>query len=164
MISVAAPGDFTPTSAPAGNYGGNLDYNEVVAGATVLLPVYHPGALLYLGDGHAVMGDGEALGTGVETSMDVEFSVKVIQHAQLTGPRLENSEYLISIGAQPEFASSLNRALQMATSDMVSWLTTEYHLEPFAAHQLIGTAGKFDVLTVAGSMALKIPRRYLPAR
>ena len=64
-IGVAAPGDFAPTSAPSGNYGGNLDYNEIGEGATVVLPVFHPGALLFLGDGHALMADGEPTGTGV---------------------------------------------------------------------------------------------------
>ena len=62
-IGVAAPGDFSPTSGPSGSYGGNLDYNEIVEGATVILPVYHKGALLFMGDGHAIMADGEPTGT-----------------------------------------------------------------------------------------------------
>src|ERR1700676_2710103 len=121
-IGVAAPGDFAPTSGPAGAYGGNMDYNRVREGATVILPVYHPGALLYVGDGHALMGDGEPTGNGIETSMDVEFSVDIAKNARLDGPRLENAESVISIGAQPEFVSSLDRALSMATTDMVRWL------------------------------------------
>ena len=161
-IGVAAPGDFAPTSAPSGNYGGNLDYNEIGEGATVILPVFHPGGLLFLGDGHALMADGEPTGTGVETSMDVEFSVEVRKAAQVTAPRVETADHIITIGSQPEFASSLDRALQMATTDMVRWLVTDYHLEPWAAHQLIGAAGKYEVVTVAGSMALKIPKKYLP--
>lgn len=160
-IGVAAPGDFAPTSAPAGNYGGNLDYNEIGEGAMVILPVYHPGGLLFLGDGHAIMADGEPTGTGVETSMDVEFSVEVRKNARVTGPRVETADYLISVGAQPEFASSLDRALQLATTDMVRWLVDQYKLEPWAAHQLIGAVGKYDVVTVAGTMALKIPKKYL---
>jgi len=160
-IGVAAPGDFSPTSGPAGSYGGNLDYNEVAEGATVILPVYHPGALLFMGDGHALMADGEPTGTGVETSMDVEFSVEVKKKAQVTGPRLETADELISVGAQPEFASSLDRALQMATTDMVRWLVNDYQLEPWAAHQLIGAVGKYDVVTVAGTMALRVPKKYL---
>jgi amidase len=160
-IGVAAPGDFAPTSAPSGNYGGNLDYNEIGEGATVILPVFHPGGLLFMGDGHALMADGEPTGTGVETSMDVEFSVEVRKNAQVSGPRVETADYLISIGSQPEFASSLDRALQMATTDMVRWLVNDYKLEPWAAHQLIGAVGRYDVVTVAGSMALKVPRKYL---
>jgi amidase len=161
-IGVAAPGDFAPTSAPSGNYGGNLDYNEIGEGATVVLPVYHPGGLFFLGDGHALMADGEPTGTGVETSMDVEFSVEVRKAAQVAAPRVETADHIITIGSQPEFASSLDRALQMATTDMVRWLVADYHLEPWAAHQLIGAVGKYEVVTVAGSMALKIPKKYLP--
>src|SRR5262249_27831726 len=160
-VGVAAPGDFSPTSGPAGSYGGNLDYNQVVEGATVILPVYHPGALLYIGDGHALMGDGQPTGNGIETSMNVEFSVEIRKNAKLSGPRLENAEYLISIGAQPEFVSSLDRALQMATTDMAHWLIDDYKLEPWAAHVLIAFQGKYEVATVAGTMALRVPKRAL---
>jgi amidase len=163
-IGVAAPGDFAPTSGPAGSYGGNLDYNEVGEGATVILPVYHPGALLFMGDGHALQADGEPSGTGIETSMDVEFSVTVRKKAGVTGPRLETADSIISVGAQPEFVSGLNRALQIATTDMVRWLTKDYGLEPWAAHQMISFQGKYDVVTVAGTMALRIPKKYLPSK
>lgn len=161
-VGVAAPGDFAPTSGPAGSYGGNLDYNAVGEGATVILPAYHPGALLFIGDGHALQGDGEATGNGVETSMDVEFSVEVRKKIKLTGPRVETADDIISVGAQPEFVSSLNRALQMATTDMVDWLVTGYGLEPWAAHMLVSFQAKYDVVTVAGTMALRIPKAVLP--
>jgi acetamidase/formamidase len=163
-IGVAPAGDFAPTSGPAGSYGGNIDYNEIVEGATVYLPVYHPGALLYLGDGHALQGDGEPIGNGVETSMDVEFQVDLKKRARLSGPRVENADYIISVGAQAEFQSALDRGLQMATVDMVRWLTEEYKIEPWAAHLLIGYQGRYDVVTVAGSVALRISKRLLPAR
>jgi len=163
-IGVAAPGDFSPTSGPAGSYGGNMDYNRVREAATVILPVYHPGALLYIGDGHALMGDGEPTGNGIETSMDVEFSVEIAKNAKLDGPRLENAESIISIGAQPEFVSSLDRALSMATTDMVRWLASDYKLEPWAAHLLVAFQGQYDVVTVSGSMALRIPKKYLPPK
>ncbi len=163
-VGVAPAGDFAPTSGPSGSYGGNLDYNEIGEGATILLPVYHPGGLLFIGDGHALQADGEPTGTGVETSMDVEFTVAVRKSANLTGPRVETADYIISIGSQPEFASSLDRALQLATSDMVNWLVKDYGVEPWAAHLLIGYQGKYDVVTVAGSMALKIPKKHLPSR
>jgi amidase len=163
-VGVAPAGDFAPTSSPSGSYGGNLDYNEIGEGSTVMLPVYHPGALLFIGDGHALQGDGEPIGTGVETSMAVEFSVELRKKASLTGPRVETAEHIISVGSQPEFASSTNRGLQMATSDMVAWLTSDYKMEPWAAHLLIGYQGQYDIVTVAGSVALKIPKKQLPAR
>ena len=162
-IGVAPAGDFAPTSGPSGAYGGNLDYNRIGAGSTVILPVYHPGGLLFVGDGHALQGDGEATGTGIETSMDLEMVVEVRKRAAPAGPRVELADELISIGSQPEFASALDNGLKMATSDMVAWLTGEYGLEPWAAHLLIGYQGKYDVATVAGSMALRVPRNALPA-
>jgi acetamidase/formamidase len=163
-VGVAAAGDFGPSSGISGPYGGNMDYNEVVAGATVILPVYHPGALLFIGDGHALQGDGEPTGTGIETSMDVEFSVQVRKRAGLSNPRLENADSIISIGSQPEFASPLDRALQIATSDMVDWLVKDYGMEPWAAHLLVGYQGRYDVITVGGSVGLRIPKSVLPKR
>ncbi len=157
-IGVAPAGDFAPTSGPSGAYGGNLDYNRIGEGATVILPVYHPGALLFVGDGHALQGDGESTGTGIETSMDLELIVEVRKGAAPAGPRVETADEIIAIGSQPEFASALDNGLKMATSDMVRWLTGDYGLEPWAAHLLIGYQGKYDVVTVAGSMALRIPK------
>jgi acetamidase/formamidase len=160
-IGVAPTGDFAPTSTPAGSYGGNLDFNMVAEGASVILPVYQPGGLLFLGDGHALMADGEPTGTGIETSMDVEFTVELQKQVRIAGPRLENADYLVSIGAQPEFVSPLDRGLQIATSDMVNWLVGDYHLEPWAAHVLVGFQGEYRVVTVAGTIALLVPKKAL---
>jgi acetamidase/formamidase len=160
-IGVAAGGDHSPDSHTSGAYGGNMDYNRVVEGATVLFPVLHPGALLYLGDGHALQGDGEPTGTGIGTSMDVEFSVQLHKRANLLTPRLETPVLLVSIGSQQEFSSALNYALELATSDMVNWLVNDYGLEQWAAHQLVGVAARYDVVTVAGSVALCIPKKFL---
>ncbi len=161
-IGVAPAGDFAPTSGPSGNYGGNIDYNRIGQGATIILPVSHPGGLLFVGDGHALQGDGESTGTGIETSMDLEFTVELKKAAAPSVPRVETVDEIISVGSQPEFSSALANGLKMATSDMVKWLTKEYGLEPWAAHLLIGYQGKYDVVTVAGSMALRIPRSSLP--
>jgi amidase len=94
--------------------------------------------------------------------MDVEFKVDLRKKANLMRPRVETKEYIISLGSQPEFSSSPDRALQMATSDRVDRLVKEYKLEPWAAHLLIGYQGRYDVVTVAGSMALKTPKKSLP--
>jgi acetamidase/formamidase len=115
-----------------------------------------------VGDGHALQADGEPTGTGVETSMDVTFTVELRKKANLPGPRVENDEYIIAVGSQPEFVSSLDRTLRVATSDMVDWLVREYKMELFAAHLLVGYQGRYDVVTVAGSLALRIPKRALP--
>ncbi len=163
-IGVAPAGDFAPTSGPSGAYGGNLDYNKIGEGATVYLPVYHPGGLLFVGDGHALQADGEPTGTGIETSMDVEFVVELKKGAKLAGPRVETADEIICIGSQPEFASALDNGLKMATSDMAGWLAKEYAMEPWAAHLLIGYQGRYDVVTVAGSMALCLKKDRLPKK
>jgi acetamidase/formamidase len=162
VVGVAPAGNFAPTSGPSREYGGNMDFNEVREGTTLLLPVFHPGALLFLADGHALMADGEPTGAGIETSMDVEFSVDLRKNARLDWPRLITRDYIISIGSQAEFISTLDRAIQLATSDMVRWLTEEYGLEPWAAHMLISAKGEYEVVTVMGSAALKIAKRWLP--
>jgi acetamidase/formamidase len=161
-IGVAPAGVRAPTSGPAGPYGGNMDYKEIREGATVILPVTAPGAYFFIGDGHALQGDGEAVGSGVETSLDVEFVVELEKSAKLTGPRVINREHLISIGGDTAATRSLNDALTSATSDMMRWLVEGYGIEPIAAHLLIGHAAEYDVVALSGVMAIKIPRRFLP--
>ncbi len=163
-IGVAPAGDQAPTSGPAGAYGGNLDYKEIREGATVMLPVSVPGAYLFIGDGHALQGDGEAVGSGIETSLDVQFTVSLRKNARLTEPRVENAEYLISIGARTATDRSLNQALTIANSDMMRWLVEEYKIEPIAAHLLIGHEARYDVAALSGVMAVKIPKRVLPGK
>jgi amidase len=163
-IGVAAPGDEVATSGPAGAYGGNMDYNDVVEGATLWFPVFHKGAYFYLGDGHAVQGDGEGLGTGVETSLDVQFTVKVHKNRHLSIPRLVNADYLISIGSQPEFHGSMDFALRAANADMLRWLTEEYKLTAPEANLLMGAVVEHKIVTYFGTMATLIPRKYLEKR
>ena len=158
-IGVPPAGDHAPRSGPTGNWGGNMDYKEVKEGATVYIPVYHEGGFLMFGDGHAVQGDGEAVGSGVETSLDVEFTIGVKKNAQLTTLRIENADYLISIGNKS--GDTLNEALKIATTDMVRWLVEEHGLEPWAAHQLIGFQGEYDVAAIAGTIGCKIPKAAL---
>lgn len=161
-IGVATAGDEVMSSGPAGSHGGNMDYNDVVEGATLFFPVFHPGAYFYVGDGHAVQGDGEGLGNGVETSLDVQFTVKVHKGKQLSLPRLVNDEYIVSIGSQPEFRSSMDFAMRAANSDMLRWLTSEYKLTAPEANLLMGTVVQHKIVTYFGTVATLIPRRYLP--
>lgn len=158
-IGVAPEGDYSPRSGPAGYWGGNMDYPMVREGTTVYLPVFHSGALLFFGDGHAVQGDGEAIGSGVETSLDVEVTVHLRKKWKLTVPRLETADRIISIGAKPE--RSLNDAASIAVADMLRWLVDDYGMTPASAHLVIGTAAQYDIASMAGVMGLGIPKRYL---
>ena len=163
-IGVAPAGDEVFSSGPAGPYGGNMDYNDVVEGATLYFPVNHAGAYFYVGDGHAIQGDGEGLGNGVETSLDVQFTVKVHKGRHLSIPRLVNDEYLISIGSQPEFHSSMDFGLRTANADMLHWLTSEYKLSAPEANLLMGTVVRHKIVTYFGSMATLVPRRFVEKR
>jgi amidase len=163
-IGVAPPGERVETSGPSSSHGGNMDYNEVVEGATLFFPVYHKGAYFYVGDGHALQGDGEGLGNGIETSLDVQFTVKVRKGKRISIPRLENAEYIVSIASQAEFSSSADIAVRTANSDMIQWLTTEYKLSAPEAHLLMGTVVKHQIVTYFGTVTAMIPKKFLPRR
>src|SRR6266404_2742977 len=114
-VAVAAgSAQAPPGSGDSGRYGGNMDFNEIIEGATVYLSVNVPGALVYVGDGHAAQGDGELNGNALETSMDVEFTVDVIPNKHLPGPRVESATHLMAMG----LAGSLEEALRGATANM----------------------------------------------
>lgn len=163
-IGVAPPGEKVETSGPAGNHGGNMDYNDVVEGATVYFPVFHKGAYFYVGDGHAVQGDGEGLGSGVETSLDVQFTVRVIKGKRLSMPRLENDSHIVSIASQPEFVSSMDMAIRSANSDLLDWLTSEFGLTHPEAHLLLGTAVEHKIGTYFGTTTASVKKQYLRGR
>jgi amidase len=159
-VAVAPQGDSSVRTTDSGRFGGNMDYNQIREGTTVYLPVTHPGALLFLGDGHAAQGDGELTGDALETSMDFEFTVDLIQDRNFGHPLAETAEFLISIG----IGGSLDQALQQATSGMVRWLERDYKLGPSESAMLLGFAVKYDVVDLVGtqvSVAAKLPKTTL---
>jgi amidase len=131
------------TSTP-GNFGGNMDYAGLNAGVKVMLPVFEPGALLFLGDGHARQGEGEVVGTGLETSMDVEFSVDLVKKKAIGWPRLENDVHIMVLGC----ARPLLEALQHATTELQRWLVADYGLSERAAALLMGQAMEYEIANV----------------
>ena len=131
------------TSTP-GAFGGNMDYAGVNQGVTAMLPVYEPGALLFIGDGHALQGEGEVVGTGLETSMDVEFTVRLVKKSPIQWPRLENETHVMVLGSE----RSLIEALQQATSEMHRWLMQDYGLSERGASLLMGQTLEYEVANV----------------
>ena len=157
-----APGSTQapPGTGDSGGWGGNMDFNEIVEGATVYLPVRVPGALLYVGDGHALQGDGELNGNALETSMDVEFTVDVLPDKRLPGPRVESSTHIIAMG----LGGSLDEAFRDATSNMGQWLTDDYALTPSELAQVLGTSAEYKVSEAAdrnAGMVLMINKQRL---
>jgi acetamidase/formamidase len=110
-IGVAPAGRQFISTATSGPYGGNMDYRGVAAGATLYFPVFVPGALFHLGDGHALQGDGEVVGTGIETSFTVRCTLDLVKGKRISWPRGENEAYLFTLGN----ARPLEQALQHAT-------------------------------------------------
>jgi amidase len=143
-IAVAPPAHQSFRTGYPGTFGGNMDYNQMREGTTLYLPVYAPGALLFVGDGHAAQGDGELTGNALETSMDVEVTVDLIRGNSSAGPRAENDEYLMASGV----GNSLTDALQLATTQLVNWLERDYKLDPNEAAVVLGTAMRYDIAEV----------------
>jgi amidase len=143
-VAVAPPGHQSLRTGFPGTFGGNMDYNQIREGTTLYLPVSAPGALLFVGDGHAAQGDGELTGNALETSMDVEFTVDLIRGSSSGAPRAENDEFLMSSGV----GNSLTDALALATTQLVNWLERDYKLDPNEAAVVLGTAMRYDIAEV----------------
>lgn len=148
-VAVAAPvKDKEPLSYFAGQFGGNMDFYKVAQGSTIYIPVFHEGALLYIGDGHAVQGDGEITGDALETSMDFSLVTKVIKSSelQLNFPRIEDSEHIMTIAT----AKTLEEALKLATLGLLEWVQKDYSLSLNEATQVLGTLIEYRIPTLAG--------------
>ncbi|AGC42277.1 acetamidase/formamidase [Myxococcus stipitatus DSM 14675] len=143
-----APGFGLPafSTGDTGRFGGNMDFNEVVEGNTVSLPVFQPGALLYFGDAHAAQGDGETSQYALETSMEVELTVEVVRGKAPSMPRVESPTHLMVLGQ----AGSLDDALRSATSGMTQWLEQDYGLTLSESAQVLGSSVQYVVANLAG--------------
>lgn len=143
-----APGFGSPamSTGDTGRSGGNMDFNQVVEGNTVYLPVYQPGALLYFGDAHALQGDGETSQYALETSMDVEISVDVIHGKAVQMPRVESPTQIMVLGQ----AGSIDEATRAATTGLIKWLSQDYGLTLSESAHVLGSAVHYSVANLAG--------------
>jgi acetamidase/formamidase len=146
-IGVAPPDRMSFRTGDLGPYGGNMDYNRIVEGTTVYLPVFQVGALLFVGDGHAMQGDGELAGNALETSLDVELTVELIRDKSAGWPRAESAEYRMAMG----IGGSLNEALQRATTNMARWLQEDYHVDREELTAVLSTAMNYDIAEIVDS-------------
>jgi amidase len=162
-VGTAPAGKAAIPTSTADNFGGNMDYNGMVAGTTLMLPVFEPGALFFLGDGHARQGDGEVTGGAIETSLDVEFSVDVIKGKKINWPRLENNDYIMVLGS----SRSLIEALQHANTEMQRWLMADYGFDERGSSLLMGQGMESVISNVVDpefTIVARMRKRYLPAR
>lgn len=160
-----APGFGMPaiSTGDSGRFGGNMDFNEVVEGNIVYLPVQQPGALLYFGDAHALQGDGETSQYALETSMDVTVTVDLIKGRSVSMPRIESPTQIMVLGQ----AGSLDEALKIASTGMIQYLREDYGLTLSQAAQVLGTAMRYSVANLAGrsvGVAARIDKAVLPTK
>lgn len=145
IATAPGPSGPPPPTGDSGNWGGNMDFNEIIEGATIYLPVSNPGALLYLGDAHAAQGDGELNGNALETSMDVEFTVDILPAKRIRAVRVESPTHIMATA----YSGSLDDAFKDATANMAQWLEQDYSLTPSEIAQVLGSSAEYRVSEVA---------------
>ena len=146
-----------------GPFGGNMDYAYMGTGVKLMLPVNEPGALLFLGDGHARQGEGEVAGTGLETSLDVDFTVTLIKKKAISWPRLETATHVMALGT----ARPLLEAFQHATAELQQMLMTDYGYTERGAQTFMGQAAEYEISNVVDpnfTVVAKVRKDMLPKR
>jgi amidase len=162
-IGVAPAGGEARSSIVPAEFGGNMDAPEASVGNTLYLPVNVAGALLYMGDGHAVMGDGEIAGTAVEVPLRVRLRVSVIKGKPIEWPRFENKDEIMAAGIY----RPLDDSLRIAFSQLIAWIHTDYGLSELDAYELLSKVAKIHLTEMVDPnyvIIAKIEKKYLPAR
>jgi amidase len=162
-LAVAPAGEEAWGGLWPGNFGGNMDVSDAREGTTVYLPIFHDGALFYFGDGHALQGDGEIVGSGLETTMDVTFQFDLIKGRKIRWPRMEDADDLMVAGS----VRPLVDAFRIAQVELIEWLVEDYGFEKLEAYQVVSQGGHTRVANVVDpnyTVVAKFPKRLLPQR
>jgi len=162
-IGVApADGEARSSIVPA-EFGGNMDAPEASVGNTVYFPVNVKGGLLYLGDGHAAMGDGEVAGAAIEVPLKARVQVDVIKHHKISWPRFENDQAIMAVGAY----RPVDDALRIAFTELVGWIHQEYGLSELDAYELLGKVAKIRLAEMVDPnyvVVASVEKKYLPKK
>jgi acetamidase/formamidase len=142
-----ATAETNRSSIPPSNYGGNIDNRELQAGSRVFLPVFVPGALLSVGDGHSAQGDGEINVTAIETSMNGTLQIKLRKDLKFTNPIAETPTHIITMG----FGETLDEAFELALKQAIAFLEYFTGLNAEEAYVLCSLAVNFHITQVVNS-------------
>jgi acetamidase/formamidase len=159
-IGVSPEFEVVSTIVP-GKHGGNMDVPDVCAGSTLYLPVAVDGALLGLGDVHAVQGDGEICGTALEVSSIVTLRVELEKKRKLDWPRVESKDEIMTICS----AKPLEDAVRLAFLELIKWLETDYGFERYDAYMFLSLAAKARIAQIVDplfTVVAKLPKKMLP--
>src|SRR6202040_511468 len=162
-IGVAPAGGEARSSIVPAENGGNMDAPEASVGNTLYLPVNVEGALLYLGDGHAAMGDGEIAGTAVEVPLRVRLRVSVVKGKRIEWPRFENQDEIMAAGIY----RPLDDSLRIAFTQLIGWIHADYGLSELDAYELLSKVAKIHVTQMVDPnyvVIAKIDKKYLPPK
>lgn len=159
-----APETESLSNSKAGNYGGNMDVQEVMAGNTVYLPVFVDGAILHVGDVHALQGDGEInLAGGIECRSEVRLTVDVRPRpACMKWVRIENDDYIMTVCCD----RSLEESFYQATREMLDWMMEDYSFTREEGYLLMGQLLESrctQFVDPTRSYICKMPKKYLLA-
>jgi len=144
-----------------GRHGGNMDLPDIGVASTVFLPVFHRGALLYVGDVHAVQGDGEISGTAVE--IPAELTIKIdLANESINWPRIETGNEAMSV-ASASAGRSLEDAIRLAFLELIVWMERKFGLNRFDGLMLCSQVGRIRIGNL-WTVAAKIEKKYLKTR
>jgi acetamidase/formamidase len=140
-----------------------MDAPEASVGNTVYFPVNVPGALLYLGDGHAAMGDGEVAGSAIEVPLRGRVQVSLLKGRKISWPRFENEESIMTVGAY----RPLDDALRIAFTELVGWIHQDYGLSEVDTYELLSKVAKIHLTEMVDPnyvIVASVEKKYLPAK
>jgi acetamidase/formamidase len=155
-------GEARSSVVPA-EFGGNMDSPEASVGNTVYFPVNVKGALFYIGDGHAAMGDGEIAGTAIEVPLKARVQLSVIKGRTIAWPQFENDHAIMTVGAY----RPLDDALRIAFTELVHWIHKDYGLSELDAYELLSQVGKIHLNEMVDPnyvIVASIEKKYLPEK
>jgi amidase len=162
-LAVAPAGEEAWGGLWPGNFGGNMDSSDAREGTTVHLPIFHDGAYFYFGDVHALQGDGEIVGSGLETTADVTFQFELIKGRRIRWPRMEDANDIMVAGS----ARPLVDAFRIAQVELIEWLVDEYGFDKLDAYQIVSQAGHSRIANVVDpnyTVMAKFPKKLLPPK
>ena len=146
------------SSVMPGQHGGNMDISDICPGSTVFLPVFHKGGLLYIGDAHAVQGDGEISGTAVE--MPAELTIKVdLKNENINWPRIETNHEIMTV-VTTSAARSFEDAIRTAFLELVMWMERKNGMDRLDGLMLCSQVGRIRVGNL-WAVAAAIDKKYL---
>src|ERR1700742_1980915 len=162
-IGVAPAGGEARSSVVPEAFGGNMDSPEASAGNTIYFPVNVAGGLLYFGDGHAAMGDGEIAGSAIEVPMHARLQVDLIKGKQTAWPRFENDKEIMAAGIY----RPVDDALRIAFTELVAWIHADYGLSEIDAYELLSKVAKIHLTEMVDPnyvVVASVEKKYLPPK